>query len=345
MKIKTQINYSFLIVLCFLFQLLTPAIQPANAKTKKPYNKNSVSNKQEFVFLGCPGYEKDFEQISNILTSAQKTWNNHNSEGLMSFYAPDFKSKDGSDMKKIKDNLNTFWIEYKDAKIQSNPASIQVCGDYATITLNELTTATGQGENTKNIGFSPEFLSWVQGITTLKRIGNTWKITSEEILSEHMWKYYGQKAGNLLKTGKISLIIPGYIEENENYIAQLKYDLPEDIKGEAILDKVLLTDFPETDSSKAKDSKSESEIMAIKRPIEGNGNQESTISSGLRRLFTANSLGQDELVRAQIIIYSGKKGESPSFIALSQRVIPKPHPKEETDKNKINNLSFKNEKK
>ncbi len=349
MKVKIKINYSFLIILGFFGQLLVSPIHPIDAKTNKNYNKSkskisNINAKQEFVFLGCPGQEEDFEEISNILTSAQKTWNNHNAEDLIKFYAPDFKSKDGFDMKKIKENLSTFWLEYKDAKIQSNPASIQVCGDYATITLNEFTSATGQGENAKNIGAAPKFLSWVQGITTLKKVGNTWKISSEEILSEQMWKYYGEKAGNLLKTGKIRLIIPGYIEENDNYIAQLKYDLPSGTKGEAILDKVLLTDFPDSETSKAKDAKSEAEIMAIRRPVEGNGSEETTISPGLRRLFTANNLGQDELVRAQIIISSDQKGESPSFIALSQRVIPKFHPKEENSKNKITNASLKDDK-
>jgi hypothetical protein len=300
----------------------------------KPKSQKITTNngtKQQFVFIGCPGEEEDFKQVTQVLIATQDAWNKHQIEELLKYYQPNFISKDGMDLAKIRSNLTDFWGEYNDARIESLPSVVNVCGNYATVNLTEITDGTGQIEDPKILPYPSKFKAWVHGITTLKKTGTSWKISSEEILSEEMWKYYGPSAEKLLENGKIKLVLPTPIKENENYIAQLQYSLPDKMQALALIDKVLLTEFPEQKGDKKvtqkenKEKKKEKEIDAIRRNIEGNNDE------GLRRLFTANSLGQDELVRAQIelVSFEGKGPVLSGVLGISQRVIPKPVPKED----------------
>ncbi|HEY9885964.1 MAG TPA: hypothetical protein V6C96_01760, partial [Vampirovibrionales bacterium] len=308
------------------------------------YKANSLNNikkispetKQEFIFLGCPGNEKSFEEVAKTLTSAQKAWNDHDLDGLAQHYATGFVTKDGLDLNKIKRNLSTFWFEYTDASIKSFPSTVQVCGDTATINLSELTTAIGQVENARVLPFPPKFWGWVQGITTLKKIGETWKITSENIIYEQMWKYYGNEVEKLLLEGRLALTSPENIIENQNYIAQLEYTLPSNVRGYAILDKILLSEFSEGENvSNTSDSKTDS----IKRPI-SSGNDETPRT--LRRLFTSNDLGQDELVRAQIELFTSDR-KLLGLVGLSKRVSPQTKAIREEDGTLTMEKSFKEE--
>ncbi|MDJ0624770.1 MAG: hypothetical protein QNJ31_00185 [Candidatus Caenarcaniphilales bacterium] len=295
-------------------------------KSSKIVRFKEKSTDQEFIFLGCPGNEENFKDVVQVLASTQRAWNSHQIDELLKYYAPNFLTKDGLNLNKISKNLSSFWFEYTDAKIKSYPSTIQVCGNLATVNLSEITTATGQIESTDIMPYPPKFKGWVQGVTTLKKIGNNWKITSEEILSEQMWKYYGNKAEELLDQGNIELSIPLPVQENENYIVQLNHSLPNNVQGVALIDKILLTEFPETEKEeKTKKKQKKKEIESIRRSIDWRKDK-----SSLRRLFTANNLGQDELVRAQIELISFKE-KGPSLlgiIGISQRVIPKPIPQQ-----------------
>lgn len=325
--------FLFLIILAFSSQ-----VQAKRYNSVKNYNKNKTNN---FTFIGCSGEEKAFREITTLIESSQEAWNKHQIEELISFYATNFESKDGITIEKIRSNLTEFWQQYNDAQINSLPSTIYVCGDYATINLTEVTTATGLAENNAIFSEPPKFKAWIHGITTLKKIGDNWKIISEEILSEEMWKYYGDLAEKLLQEGKIKLVVPTPIKDGENYIAELKYDLPEKVQAGALLDKILLTEFPESKDEKIdKAKKKQKEIESARRPIGGES------SEGLRRLFMANDLGQDELVRAQIelVSFANKNPALVGIIGISQRVVPKrePKPDQDDDKKKVIK-SFKKE--
>ncbi|MDX1919752.1 MAG: hypothetical protein SFU25_03345 [Candidatus Caenarcaniphilales bacterium] len=305
----------------------------------------SKSSKQEFSFLGCPGNEDSYKEVTKVMEETQTAWNKHDVETLLQYYSPNFITKDGINLEKIRENLNSFWAEYPDAKINSLPSTVKVCGNHAIISLSEETVANGTVEDPKVLPYAPKFRGWIQGVTTLKKTGNSWKIVSEEILSEQMWKFYGPDAEKLLSEGKIKLNVPEPVKEGDNYITQLHYSLPENVQGRALIDKILLTEFPEDEKAPNKDKekikaeatkdddkgvqKKQKELEAIIRST-----SDATEDDGLRRLFTANKLGQDELIRAQIELISyDKKG--PSFfgiIGMSHRVVPKAIPQKDKSK-------------
>jgi hypothetical protein len=335
-----------LVALCFLNSNLPG--ESRSRKQKSEVIKNKIVNpatKQEFVFLGCPGSQGSFKDVANVLIGSQIAWNNHKVDEMISFYSPNFTTKDGMDIEKVKKNLKDFWYEYPDAKLVSYPAVVYVCGGQATVTLSEYTEATGQPENPKLPETAPKFKGWIQGVTVLKKVGSSWKITTEEILSENMWKYYGSYVEELLSKGDLTLVVPSNVYQSENYIAQLKYNLPEGVKGVALLDKVLLTEFPVKEQSKLKSSEQKGvlnpeEIEAIRRTIDGDGD-----GQGLRRMFVANNLGQDELVRAQVelIKFEQKGPVLLGLVGLSQRVAPRGVPQEDKGDHKQISKTFKEE--
>ncbi len=330
---KQLIPFSLAILLFVSPVLARPVKKSTSKATGATVNLPKVTNsatKQEFIFLGCPGEEENFKEVTKVLISAQDAWNKHQLENLLVYYAPNFLSKDGMNLDKIKTNLTDFWTQYPDARIDSLPSTVTVCGNYATVSLTEITTATGQVEEQKVLPYPPKFRALIRGITTLKKSGDSWKIASEEILAEEMWKYYGQAAEKLIQEGKVKLVIPYPVNEGENYVAQLKYSLPDRVQAVALIDKVLLTEFPDDPKEKAaKEKRKEKEVESGRRNIEGEGDD------GLRKLFTANSLGQDELIRAQIeLVAFEEKGPSLlGVLGISQRVVPKHVPKNDKASN------------
>ncbi len=328
----------FKIIKVFLF--LTILAFSSQVQAKKYVS--AKNNKTNFTFVGCANEEASFNEITVLMESSQAVWNKHKLDELINFYAPNFQSKDGITIEKIRTNLTDFWQQYSDAQISSLPGTIYVCGDYATVNLTEITTATGLAEDSKVFSEPPKFKAWIHGITTLKKVGNDWKIVSEEVLSEEMWKYYGSFSEKLLEEGKVKLILPSPVKDGENYIAELKYTLPEKVQAVALLDKILLTEFAESKTDKTdkldKAKKKEKEIESARRTIEG------TSEEGLRRLFTANSLGQDELVRAQIELISFTNNKGPALvgiIGISERIVPKRSPKPDETNTKTLIKSFK----
>jgi|694.fasta_scaffold06646_15 hypothetical protein len=314
----------------------------ANSKKLKNNSLTLGKSSKKFIFTGCAGEEAEFEEVAKVMTMAEEAWNKHQVDELLKYYIPNFLSKDGLDLDKIRNNLTEFWVQYPDAKIESLPTSIYVCGEYATANLTETTTGTGQMEDAKVIPYKSQFKALIQGITTLKKSGGLWQISSEEILSEDMQKSYGPVAKQLLDDGRLKLVIPKPIKEGENYIAQLKYSLPEQIQAVALIDKILLN---ENDKNSKEDTESkaiEENIEAIRRNIEGRDPE------GLRRLFTFNNAGEDELVRAQVeLVAFNKKGPVlVGILGISQRVVSKgvsADPKGKEKSNKIVKQTLKEE--
>lgn len=344
----------FLCCFVFFIQLFlssSPTVASKNISNKKTLfdiklngtteqnNNNSISlgkNHKKFIFTGCAGEEEEFKQVAEIMLRTEEAWNKHQADELLKYYAPDFSSKDGVTLKQIRNNLTEFWLQYPDSKISSLPTNIYVCGGYATASLIESTDAKGNVEDAKTIPFKSQLRALIQGITTLEKKGDVWKITSEEILTEEMQKSYGPFAKMLLDDGKIKLVIPKPVKRGGNYIVQLKYSLPENVQAIAMIDNVLVNE--EEKSLKESQTKySEDNLEALRRNIEGQS------PDGLRRLFVFNSAGEDELIRAQMeLIAFNKKGPVlVGILGISQRVVSKGESTETKPKSHIGQIMTK----
>ncbi|MDX1918114.1 MAG: nuclear transport factor 2 family protein [Candidatus Caenarcaniphilales bacterium] len=317
-----------------------------NRSSSNRYRPSQASSQAELFFLGCSGEQEGINEVKKVLKASIEAWNNHQIDDLLAFYAPYFKSRDGMSLDQIRTTLVDFWIEYPDARIDSNPTSLYVCGDYATVSLVEITTGSSKILDSKTLPYPGKFEANIRGLTTLKKIGHNWKIVSEDVNSENMLKYYGPVAEKFIKEGRVKLVINQPVKSKENYIAQLKYSLPERYHAIAFIDNILLGEFSDDQDGTDEDQKNKSnnadgkkirdekgkltseELNNISRNLEGADDLE-----GLRRLFKSNNYGQDEMVRAQIEIVSFENN-APSLagvIGLSERVIPRPSSKQEPE--------------
>jgi len=279
----------------------------------------------EYIFTGCPGEEAHAEEIYQTLNKAEKIWNKHQTNELLNLYTSNFRSDDGSDIEDIRKRLGQFWFNYPDSRIESHINAIYVCGDTASVSLAEMAVGSQAHEKGAAADMKPvKYRTWFTGTTVLKKKGNTWKISQENIQTEHVWNSYGSLAEDLISKGKIKLIAPERIETGSNYIAKLLYDLPASVQGRAIIYKNLLQHFPEDE-----DGGDDDQVSSPGKALFGANTQE-----GTRRLFRANNTGQDEMVSAQIELISLTKGKPAALagrIIISQRVIiiPKPSPAKE----------------
>ncbi len=345
----------FLIILTLFSVLNAEAKRNTNTYKKKTVKK--VAPLREYpevkpLFLGCNGEEKTAKEIEEILGKIEIAWNNHQINELLKYYAVDFKSKDGADIKNVKENLNDFWKNYPDAQLQSIISSIYVCGDYATINLTEIAKASEYNNNKIKDNIF-HFKAIVSGFTYLKKNGDSWQIIDEDIISETIYKYLGKSAKDYIEKGYLKLIGPDKVEANENYIVKLEYNLPAGIEGLAFIDKELLGDFPEEDvkdnKKKENDFTTEEEIQKEKQKIAENTRTIGGGSGELKKLFTANSLSQNEMIRSQIELISFNKNKSKSnnkefyldgIIIISKRVNTI-HPQKPEEKKTFTKKPFK----
>ncbi len=283
--------------------------------------------------------KEDIKEIGALMNNSLNAWNEHRLNDLIKAYAQDFKTQDGSDLSKVSQNLKKLWLQYPDVKIVPQAAQLYVYGEYASLTLNEFSTGTGRkGENGIPADGTSNLRVWTSGYTHLKKVNGNWKIVSEEVFEEEMWQYYGTVAEKLLLDGKVKLSLPGNVIAGENYIAELSYDLPENIKGLALIERV-------NESAEAKvdlnEEKRQKDLSSLRRPIEFSAER------GLRRLFAANQENRDELVVGQVELVS-LEGKSPRLVGLlgvSRRVVPRPklQPENPSKETKAQNSSFKEE--
>lgn len=293
--------------------------------------------------MGCSTNQEDAKAILDLLKTNQEAWNQHNIYNLTKYYVPNFQTKDKAGLETVRTNLVDFWLEYPDAKIQSLPVLIHICGNHARVHLLEKTSASENIEVQLNSSKKAYFEAWIEGDTILKKLGQKWRIVKEDISTETIWKYYGETSKEILHNGQIQMVTPPEIVQGKNYIASLKYNLPSNVKAIAFLDKTLLGNFAKEDTDvleelntneEAKNEENKQRLASISRLL-SNGD-----SSELKRLFQANPHGQDELVTAHIELIIFGKGDKESqrryvtggIISISKRISPVTEPQKENPK-------------
>lgn len=294
------------------FQLISPYIEQDEYKV---------------YYLGCQSDKNEAQNILELLHKTETAWNKHDINALLDIYDKNFHTRDNLTLDDVQDNLGQFWFHYADSKVSSIPTSIYVCGNYATVNMLEETDASRAFDNTKA---KHHFKSWVRGITSLKKFGDTWRITKEDVITETVWKYFGPIAGEVLNRGYIKLIVPDNVISGENYIARLEHDLPPEIRALAFIDHELLASFEGDSLEELKKDEKDLIAQEQKHFQEISRALQSKDELGLRRLFTANTVGQSELVTAHIefLVFPNKENpkqfKSGGMITISQRVQPEP---------------------
>lgn len=115
------------------------------------------------------------------------TANKYDLTSFLKLYSPDYISNDGFNRKITEDVLESTWKQTSDIKYKNTVNSISFYGDFAIVNVTELTTAKivnekkqkGTLRSCSNISYN------------LKRLGNSWVIISENILTEEINMLWG----------------------------------------------------------------------------------------------------------------------------------------------------------
>lgn len=241
------------------------------------------------------------QKINSLLDELEKDWNSHNIKSLKGYYADTFVNGDGLKLDDVNNLTVELWEAYPDIMTMSNDRAIRIYGDYATVKTTDFYQGVSKSER-PDIGTKGTLKAVSSGELYLKKFGSVWKIISDKTLYEKVGIGYG--VGNeYIDKDNIKLSAPEQVYSGNNYTATLEFDLPLDNKPIASITKELLV-YPQ---------------------LEGEDKFRLADSESLERLFTANSIGKNELISATVGLTGGilqPKLLGLMFITRRVNVIP-----------------------
>lgn len=161
-------------------------------------------------------------KLENIIKTQLEYSNAHNLEGLAALYTEDFMNNDGYNKKLYMSLVQDTWDTYSDITYDAVIEEMEIENNYATITTRETAVATVTN-NEEMIEATGELYSKGKCIYYLTKVGEDWKIRSEQILEERTALKYGDA-----RFTDIDLITPNQVAAGTEYSASLKLNLPKD---------------------------------------------------------------------------------------------------------------------
>lgn len=155
-------------------------------------------------------------QIKKLFLEQQMFMNNSQIDNLKTLYSDNYVSNDGFDKAALFNLYSDTVKNHPDIKYDVAITKITVDGDYASVRTVSKTKASTCEKS--QITHDNGILSIeMETIFYLHRVGQDWKITSEQTLSERTTLLYGD-----CKNADIRLCAPELVEENSEYTASLK---------------------------------------------------------------------------------------------------------------------------
>ncbi len=240
-----------------------------------------------FRVIGAEPSSEEIKSITSVVEELVTASNVHDLEGVLKHYSPDFISGDNLSLEQIRHLIEETWTVYPDIQYETKTLEIRVNGDWATV--ESLDKATAPVVNKGGIISEAGTLnSNSRGMIYLRRIGNSWEITSDYTLYEQAVILYGE-AQNL----NVSLSVPDQVFAGESFTAKVDVALPAGLVAIASISKDPLI-YPQL---KPKDKF---------RSMSTNNNL-------LERVFEANGTNNNEIVTATIgLTRVENRGERPT---------------------------------
>ncbi len=202
-----------LLTTLILTTALSFAAVPANAGFFSEY-KAKIEIKREL--------KNEQKKLENIISKQMEFSNVHDLKGLSSLYTADFMNNDGYNKDLYMSLVQDTWDTYSDITYDAVIAEMEIDGNFATITTRETAVATVTSDE-ELIEATGELYSTGKCIYYLVKVGEDWKIRSEQILEEKTTLKYGDA-----RYTDIDLITPNQVAAGSEYSASLKVDLPKE---------------------------------------------------------------------------------------------------------------------
>lgn len=239
----------------------------------------------------------EVQKINQSLDRLERDWNQHDMNKVLSYYLQDFVNGDGLGLDSVKSLTQELWDAYPDIKSKTQERTVRVYGDYATVeSLDHY-----YGESTKirpEVGSKGILKAVSVGNLFLKKLGPSWKITSDKTLFEKVSIGYGI-GSELVDQGKIKLSAPEQVASGQQYTASIDFDLADEIKPVAAISKEVLI-YPH--------SSQEDKFRLVNE-------------LNLEKFLTANKINKNELITATIGLTGGAlKPRLLGLVFLTRRI-------------------------
>ena len=222
-------NLLLLLTITILFSFITP---PSEAGIFDA-TRATISQSREI--------NTKFKAIRNLLAKQNLFCNKKDFEGLSSLYKEDFINNDGFSkdvyFKLIKDT----WKSYPDITYTTEIKSINITNNYATVETYEQAIATSK-ETLGEIEIIGELHGFAHSVYYLEKIGQNWKITSENVIEEKTILSYGDA-----RYLQINLNAPELVGAGKEYTSNLTVEAPYDSVVVASIGKEKIT-YPQSRS-------------------------------------------------------------------------------------------------
>ncbi len=285
------------IILPLILSLAFVSIQtePAHAGFLKTYKAQISKNKE---------YKNTREDVKKVFEKQDEYTNSHNLEKLSELYSEDFVNTDGFGKKVYFQLIKDTWDTYSDIIYSTVIRDIQIDGDFATVQTYETALATTH-EQSDTIDAFGELRSTANSIYYLKKFGEKWKITAEQILNEKSQLKYGDA-----RFIKMDLTAPNMINAGQEYTASLNIELGENESAIASIENQEIIHPLDTPKEIFRQLGSQNELERIFNANKKNINEYATASIGI-----AKAVPYDE-TRARVYV-SGI-----AFLMTRVNVIP-----------------------
>ncbi len=267
-----------------VFTVYVSIDQDSEARTRRSRSTRSSKRTEKpitlpFRVIGTSPDSKEVQSITAVVTDLVKASNSHNLEGVLRHYSPDFISGDNLSLEQVRKLIEETWQVYPDIQYETKTLEIRVNGDWATV--ESLDHAVSPVLNKEGIITEPGTLkSDSRGMIYLRRIGNSWEITSDYTLYEQAVILYGDA-----QTLKVSLSVPDQVFAGEAFTAKVNVALPPGMVAIASISKDPLV-YPQL-KPKDKFRSMSPQSHLLERVFEANGtnnNEIVTATIGLTRI-------------------------------------------------------------
>ena len=202
----------FFINLFITVIILSYAVQTAEAKPFETVRVSIAQNRK---------INNTHKAIKKLILTQNEFCNKRNYAGLYELYKDDFVNNDGFNKEIYFKLIKDTWESYPDISYNTEIISINLTNNFAAVETYETAIAITK-ELTGVMEIAGELHGFAHSVYYLEKIGNSWKIASENILEEKTSLTYGET-----RYMNINLNSPEQIGAGQSYSATLTIDAPE----------------------------------------------------------------------------------------------------------------------
>lgn len=267
----------------------TEALPPTS--THAPAAANALVIPATLRVVGDKADSPDVQAMLTLMKNVLAASNAHDSDAMLRYYAREYISGDKLKRPEVKALVEDTWQQYPDISYTSELLEIRVNGHWATLETRDKAVATAKNE-AQLPNQTGQLQTNSRSLVFLRKVGQNWFITSDNVLYETALITYGEATAMAL-----TLAAPDQVFAGEPYSAKLEVTLPDRTFAIAGINQEPLV-FPN-------------------RPAADKFRTVSADKNGLERVFKANEANHNELVTATLgLTQVGRDEQQRPVVAL-----------------------------